>query len=168
MLFRSLGCKIGRRAEVSTARGLQFDLLDIGEESFIADMVLMGSPDVRGNQITLKKTVLEKRSFAGNASLLPSGTTLATGTLVGVLSIAPPNDRPLAPNTSCFGSPPVLMPSRHRAAGGQERLLYNPTFARILARGFVEGCRIVIPRALLIFGLGFALQISYQIGRAHV
>ncbi|KAF2771241.1 Non-ribosomal peptide synthetase C-terminal [Teratosphaeria nubilosa] len=160
--LKGLGVKIGKRAEVSTARGIGFELLEIGEESFVADMVVVGDSRVQSNELTLKKTKLENRAFAGNMSLLPQGTILPSGSLVGVLSIAPPADKPLTENTSCFGSPPVLMPARHRAEGHENNLLFNPSKARIAARLFVEGCRIVLPRAFIIFGLGFGLQVAYE------
>lgn len=165
--LRALGVKIGRRAEVSTARGLQFELLEIGDESFVADAVLMGDTVIRGNELTLKKTKLEPRAFAGNASLLPQGTTLPTGSLVGVLSIAPPLDKPLQQDTSCFGSPPVLMPARQKEEGtGDSSLLFNPSPGRIATRLLIEGLRIVMPRAILIFGLGFSLDIAYTLYHA--
>jgi non-ribosomal peptide synthetase-like protein len=165
--LRALGVKIGRRAEVSTARGLSFELLEIGEESFVADSVLMGDHQLRGNEITFRKTRLEKRAFAGNASLLPGGTVLASGTLVGVLSIPPPPEQPLAPGVSCFGSPAVLMPTRQRVEGHADDVLFNPSIGRIAARLIIEGLRIIMPRAVLIFGLGFSLQIAY-LGYEHI
>ncbi|KXS95578.1 hypothetical protein AC578_3265 [Pseudocercospora eumusae] len=160
--LRALGVKIGKRAEVSTARSLQFELLEIGQESFVADAVILGNAEVRGNELTLKKTKMESRAFAGNASLIPQGTTLASGTLVGVLSIAPPPEKPLPENTSCFGSPPVLMPARHRVEGHHDKHLFNPSPGLIAARLTIEGLRIVMPRALVIFALGFGLQIAYM------
>lgn len=160
--LRILGVKIGNRAEVSTARSLQFELLEIGEESFVADAVIMGDAEVRNNELILKKTKLEPRAFAGNASVLPQGTTLASGTLLGVLSIAPPTGAPMANNSSCFGSPPVLMPNRQRAEGHADSLLFRPSAARIAARLLIEGLRIVLPRALIIFGLGFSLQLAHD------
>ena len=159
--LRALGVKIGRRSEVSTARGLSFELLEIGDESFVADAVLLGDADIRGNELTLKKTKLESRAFAGNASLIPQGTTLASNTLVGVLSIAPA-DTPLTDGTSCFGSPPVLMPARHKVEGHNDNVLFSPSKGRVAARLLIEGLRIVMPRALIIFGLGFALQLAYE------
>ena len=160
--LKLLGVKIGKRAEVSTARSLQFELLEIGEESFVADAVITGSAEVRNNELTLKKTTLEPRAFAGNASVLPQGTTLASGTLLGVLSIAPPSDTPMPNNSSCFGSPPVLMPNRQRVEGHDDALLFRPSKTRIAARLFIEGLRIVLPRALMIFGLGFGLQLAHD------
>jgi non-ribosomal peptide synthetase-like protein len=160
--LKLLGVKIGKRAEVSNARGIQFELLEIGEESFVADAVITGDAEVRENELTLKKTKLEDRAFAGNASVLPQGTTLASGTLLGVLSIAPPVGTPMTNNSSCFGSPPVLMPNRHRAEGHRDDLLFCPSKARIAARLAIEGTRIVLPRALIIFGLGFSLQLAHD------
>jgi non-ribosomal peptide synthetase-like protein len=160
--LKLLGVKIGKRAEVSTARSLQFELLEIGEESFVADAVITGGAEVRNNELTLKKTTLEPRAFAGNASVLPQGTTLASGTLLGVLSIAPSSDTPMANNSSCFGSPPVLMPNRQRVEGHDDSLLFRPSKSRVAARLFIEGLRIVLPRALMIFGLGFGLQLAHD------
>ncbi|CAK1357918.1 unnamed protein product [Cercospora beticola] len=169
--LRILGVKIGRRSEISTARGLSFELLEIGDEAFVADSVLMGDTEVRGNKLTLKKTKLESRAFAGNASLLPQGTTLASDTLVGVLSIAPPADAPLKSGTSCFGTPPVRMPARQKAEGHDDNLLFSPSKGRIAARLTIEGLRIIAPRALIVFGLGFSLQLAYAgyhlIGAVH-
>ncbi|KAG9514332.1 Non-ribosomal peptide synthetase C-terminal, partial [Aureobasidium melanogenum] len=160
--LRALGTKIGKRAEVSTARSVNFGLLEIGEESFVADAVIMGEGVIKNNQLTLKKTKLEPRAFAGNASVLPQGTTLASGTLLGVLSIAPPPDTQMANNSSCFGSPPVLMPNRQRAEGHEDSLLFRPSAGRIAARLLIEGLRIVVPRAVIIFGLGFGLQLAHD------
>jgi non-ribosomal peptide synthetase-like protein len=162
--LRSLGVKVGRGAEVSTARGINFELTEIGDESFIADRVLLGDQEVRRNMVTLKKTKLNRRAFLGNASLVPQGTELASNTLIGVLSCAP--DIPLKEGQSCFGSPPLLMPSRQR---GQENhpnhLLYTPRPRQIALRLFIEGMRIIVPRILITFGLGFGLQVfesAYQ------
>jgi non-ribosomal peptide synthetase-like protein len=160
--LKLLGVKIGKRAEVSTARSLQFELLEIGEESFVADAVITGGAEVRNNELTLKKTKLEPRAFAGNASVLPQGTTLASGTLLGVLSIAPPSDTPMPNNSSYFGSPPVPMPNRQRVEGHDDGLLFRPSKSRVTARLFIEGLRIVLPRALMIFGLGFGLQLAHD------
>jgi len=65
-------------------------------------------------------------------------------------------------NSSCFGSPPVLMPNRQRVEGHDDSLLFRPSKLRIAARLFIEGLRIVLPRALMIFGLGFGLQLAHD------
>lgn len=158
--LRSLGVKIGRNAEISTARGINFELTQIGDESFVADAVMFGDAEVRNSAITFKKTLLESRAFAGNASLLPQGTRLASNTLVGVLSIAPPITSPLKEGQSCFGSPPVLMPARQGATTCHlEHLLYSPRWTQIAMRLIIESMRIILPRILLVYGLGIGLKV---------
>jgi len=165
--LRSLGVKIGRRAEVSTARGINFELTEIGEESFIADQVLIGNEEVRRNIVTLKKTKLDKRAFLGNASLVPQGIELASNTLVGVLSCAP--EIPLKEGQSCFGSPAVLMPARQRGLENHsDHLLYTPGPKKIALRLFIEGMRIIAPRVIITFGLGFGLQVFESAAHPHI
>lgn len=137
--LRSLGVKIGHRAEVSTARGINFELTEMGDESFIADAVLVGNAEVRRNMVTLKKTKLNRRAFLGNGSVVPQGTELASNTLVGVLSCAP--DIPLKEGQNCFGIPPVLMPARRCCSENHpDYLLYSPSPIRIALRLFIEAC----------------------------
>lgn len=170
--LRALGVRIGKWAEISTARGVNFELADIGDECFVADGVLFGDAAVRGNTIQFEKTTMAPRAFAGNASLIPQGTTLASNTLVGVLSIAPEKTLSLSDGDengtfnlkegqSCFGTPPVLMPARQKAtATHADHLLYRPRMSQILLRLLIEGLRIWIPRMLVVYALGFSLQIN--------
>jgi non-ribosomal peptide synthetase-like protein len=158
--LRSLGVKIGHMAEVSTGRGIDFELTEIGDESFLADGVFVGDRSIRANTVTLKKTKLHARAFAGNSSLLPQGTELPSNSLVGVLSIAP--EIPLEKGQSCFGSPPVLMPARQcPKQNHSDHLLYSPRWTQIALRLFIEGMRIFLPRVILIFGLGFGVQLFH-------
>ncbi|KAK5053981.1 hypothetical protein LTR84_001943 [Exophiala bonariae] len=153
--LRSLGVKIGRGAEVSTARGINFELTEIGEESFVADHVLLGNETVRNHIVTQKKTILKNRAFVGNAAHVHQGAVLASNTLVGVLSTTP--DTPLQEGQSCFGSPPILMPARQQAkVNHAEHLLYKPRRSQIALRLFIEGSRILLPRLVITAGLGFS------------
>ncbi|KAJ9609053.1 hypothetical protein H2200_006824 [Cladophialophora chaetospira] len=156
--LRSLGVKIGRRAEVSTARGINFELTEIGDESFVADHVLIGNETVRYHTVTLKKTVLKDRAFVGNAALVHQGCELASNTLVGVLSTTP--EAPLKQGQSCFGSPPILMPARQQAQTAHaEHLLFRPHGSQIALRLFIEGTRILLPRFVITSALGFGTLI---------
>lgn len=156
--LRSLGVKIGRRAEVSTARGINFELTEIGDESFVADHVLIGNETVRNHTVTLRKTVLKDRAFVGNAALVHQGCELASNTLVGVLSTTP--DTPLEEGQSCFGTPPILMPARQRAQTNHaEHLLFQPHPNQIALRLFIEGARILLPRLVITCALGFGTLI---------
>lgn len=156
--LRSLGVKIGRGAEVSTARGINFELTEIGNESFVADHVLIGNETVRNHTVTLKKTILKDRAFVGNAALVHQGSVLASNTLVGVLSTTP--ETPLEEGQSCFGSPSILMPARQQAQTNHaEHLLYRPRRSQIALRLFIEGSRILLPRLVITCALGFATLI---------
>lgn len=153
--LRSLGVKIGRGAEVSTARGINFELTEIGNESFVADHVLLGNETVRNHIVTQKKTILKDRAFVGNAAHVHQGSVLASNTLVGVLSTTP--DTPLKEGQSCFGSPPILMPARQQAkVNHAEHLLYKPRRSQIALRLFIEGSRIMLPRLIITAALGFS------------
>lgn len=109
------------------------------------------------------KTKLESRAFAGNFSLLPQGTVLASETLVGVLSVAPPAHTPLKPGMSCFGSPPVMMPSRDKAVTHDEDVLFYPSRKMVVLRLLIEGFRILFPRVVIVYALGFGLQVVITI-----
>ncbi|CZS96411.1 uncharacterized protein RCO7_04905 [Rhynchosporium graminicola] len=163
--LRCLGVKIGHGAEVSTARGINFELTEIGEQSFIADRVLLGDEETRNNVVTQRRTRLHKRAFLGNAAMVPQGIELASNTLVGVLSIAP--EIPLEEGQSCFGSPAVIMPARQRSEiNHSDQVLFSPTKRLRALRLFVEGLRIFLPRSLVVFGLGFGLQV-FETGYKH-
>ncbi|KAJ9646302.1 hypothetical protein H2204_000965 [Knufia peltigerae] len=156
--LRSLGVKIGRRAEVSTARGINYELTEIGDESFVADHVLMGNETVRNHTVTLKKTVLQNRAFVGNAALVHQGSVMASNTLIGVLSTSP--STPLKEGESCFGSPPILMPTRQKAQmNHDEHLLFHPRPGQIAVRLFIEGSRILLPRLVITCALGYSTLI---------
>jgi hypothetical protein len=160
--LRSMGVKIGRRAEVSTARGINFELTEIGDESFVADHVLIGNETMRNHTVTLRKTVLKDRAFVGNAALVHQGCELASNTLVGVLSTTP--EKPLQEGQSCFGSPPILMPVRQQARTNHpEHLLYRPRRSQIALRLFIEGARILLPRFVITCALGFSTLILSHI-----
>lgn len=160
--LRSLGVKIGHRAEVSNARGINFELTEIGDESFVADGVYISDGSIRANMITLKKTTFQPRAFAGNQSLLLPGTTLPSNSLVGVLSVSP--EVPLKEGQSCFGSPAVMMPVRQAPKQTHpDHLLWAPRWHQIVLRLFIEGMRIFLPRMIMIFGLGFGTQL-FELG----
>jgi non-ribosomal peptide synthetase-like protein len=168
--LRALGVKIGDRAEVSTATGINFNLTEIGDESFVADRVYIGPVEVRANAFTLRRTTFEKRAFAGNSSIVPQGTTLHSETLVGVLSVAPDPDHgtPMKNGQSCFGSPPVLMPARQAAkVCHPDHKLFAPFRSQIALRLFIEGARIILPRVVVVFGIGFSMSI-FQVAYPHI
>ena len=67
--YRLLGVKLGRRAEVSTASSISPDLVELGDECFIADAVILGVPRIADGEIVLERTRAGRRAFVGNSAL---------------------------------------------------------------------------------------------------
>ena len=146
--YRLLGAKVGRDAEISSALGVVPDMLTLGDETFIADAVMLGDEHIDGGWMTMRPTVISKRSFVGNGAYVPDGTTLPEGVLIGVHSSAPANERMRSGDT-WLGSPPLHLPAREETSGFPERLTFKPAISRRLVRGIIEGFRIVAPHAIV-------------------
>jgi serine acetyltransferase len=63
-----LGAKVGKGAEISTALGVVPDMLTLGDETFIADAVLLGDEQIDRGWMTMHPTVVSRRSFVGNGA----------------------------------------------------------------------------------------------------
>jgi non-ribosomal peptide synthetase-like protein len=149
MWLRLLGVKVGGNAEVSTAEGMIPELLALGGDSFIADGAMLGDEEQRGGWMILKPTKIGSRSFIGNGAYVPNGATVPDDVLIGVQTRTPENAQ-LKSGQTWIGSPAVLLPDRERLTGYPESLTFRPSWRRRLARGFIEGLRIVLPLALVI------------------
>jgi non-ribosomal peptide synthetase-like protein len=147
--YRLLGAKVGRDAEISTALGVVPDMLTLGDETFIADAVMLGDEQIDGGWMTMQATVISHRSFVGNGSYIPDGTILPERVLVGVHTYAPDNARMKSGDT-WLGSPPIHLPAREEVSGYPESLTYRPSPLRRLGRTLVEAFRIVAPHAVVI------------------
>jgi non-ribosomal peptide synthetase-like protein len=159
--FRLLGAKMGRNAEISTAAAATPDLLNIDDESFIADSAFLGAPHIDKGQVTIGVTRLGKRAFIGNSALIPSGSAIGDGSLIGVLS-TPPLGVPgaSAPSTSWVGSPAIFLPQRQTSKSFSEETTYRPTRKLYFQRLFIEFFRIILPAtfftllaSLMIYGV---------------
>lgn len=147
--FRLMGASIGRDAEISTATSIVPDLLRLGDDSFIADGVLLGDEEQRGGWFLLAPTTIGNRSFVGNGAYVPDGATVPDDVLIGVHTRTPDDDV-LAAGQTWMGSPALLLPAREPPAGYPAELTFRPTPLRRLGRGTVEALRIVLPMALII------------------
>jgi non-ribosomal peptide synthetase-like protein len=156
--YRLLGAKVGRDAEISTALGVVPDMLTLGDETFIADAVMLGDEQIDGGWMTMEPTVVSNRSFVGNGSYIPDGTVLPEGVLVGVHTHAPANERMTGGDT-WLGSPPIHLPAREQVSGYPEHLTYRPSPLRRLGRTLVEAFRIVAPHAVVI-AVGYTLVLD--------
>ena len=156
--YRLLGAKVGRDAEISSALGLVPDMLTLGDETFIADAVMLGDESIDGGWMSMQPTVISRRSFVGNGSYIPDGTTLPENVLIGVHSSAPANDA-MKDGDTWLGSPPINLPAREQTSGFPEHLTYRPSPFRRLARGLIEAFRIVAPHAIVI-SVGYTIVLN--------
>ncbi|SEC81611.1 non-ribosomal peptide synthetase terminal domain of unknown function [Rhizobiales bacterium GAS188] len=149
--YRLMGAKIGRGAEISTSLGGRYDLIEIGANCFIADEVVLGEEDVRRGYMTLEPVRIADRTFVGNSAVVPPGTEIASGALIGVKSKPP--GKIVAEKEIWFGSPPLQFPVRQTFDMGAN-WTYEPSFARKLGRAVFEAFCVSLPTALYItFGV---------------
>lgn len=147
--YRLLGAKVGRGAEISTALGLVPDMLTLGADTFIADAVMLGDERIDGGWMTIRPTVVSRRSFVGNGAYIPDGTTLPENVLIGVHSTVPGNEV-MRNGDTWLGSPPIHLPAREETSGFAEHLTFRPSPLRRIGRGTVEAFRIIAPHAFVI------------------
>ncbi|MFZ6648966.1 Pls/PosA family non-ribosomal peptide synthetase [Undibacterium sp. TJN25] len=147
--YRLLGAKVGRGAEISTALGVVPDMLTLGEDTFIADAVLLGDEQIDGGWMTMQPTVISRRSFIGNGAYIPDGTIVPENVLIGVHSSAPDNQQ-MREGDTWLGSPPIHLPAREEVTGFPDHLTFSPSPFRRLGRGLIEAFRIVAPHAMVI------------------
>ena len=146
--YRALGARIGRFVELSTASTTTPDLLEIGDGGTVADEASLGDARVEGGWMTVAPTRLGRRVFIGNSAVVPAGSTLGDGTLLGVLSIAPADPRQAArPGASWLGSPPILLKRRQPSRPFPESRTYTPARWLRFARGLFEILRVTLPPA---------------------
>lgn len=146
--YRALGARLGRFVELSTATSMNPDLLEIGDGGTVADEVSLGAGRVEGGWLTLAPTRVGRRAFLGNGAVMPQGQELGDGSLVGVLSISPPDRAEAArPGASWLGSPPILLPRRQPSTPFPEQTTFRPTRKLQLARRAFETLRITLPPA---------------------
>ena len=157
--YRALGAKLGRFVEISTASTTTPDLLDIEDDCTIADDVSLGAARVERGWLTLAPTRLGRRTFVGNGAVIPAGTSMGAGSLVGVLTIAP-TDREQAGRAGAgwLGSPPMFLKRRQTCGTFSEETTFRPTRKLQWARGCWEGLRITLPGAGMIVATVVALE----------
>ena len=149
--YRLLGVKLGRGAEVSTASSIGFDVVHIGEESFIADGVGLGVPRVHRGEFEIAETKIGRRAFIGNSAVLPAGTEIGDGVLIGVLSV-PPRQRAdaLKAESSWFGTPALFLPQRQTVTQFDEGSTFHPPVHLKVQRALIEFIRVILPMTCMI------------------
>ncbi len=155
--LRFMGTKVGKHSEVSTAEGMTPELLELGDDSFIADNAMLGDEEQQGGWMILKPTKIGSRSFVGNGAYVLNGANVPDDVLIGVQTRTPDNAR-LKSGQTWIGSPAMLLPARERLEGFPESLTFRPSRLRRLGRGFIEGLRIVLPLAVII-AIGYMIVV---------
>ncbi|MCE3550636.1 amino acid adenylation domain-containing protein [Pseudonocardia sp. RS11V-5] len=145
--LRALGARIGPGAEVSTVAHVDPDLLTLGRESFVADMASAGGATFHRGWVSFRTTEVGERAFVGNAALLPPGSRLGAGSLVGVQTVPPPGGVPA--ESAWLGSPAMHLPVRQDSGDFAERLTFRPSRRLVAERLAIEFLRICLPSSLI-------------------
>ena len=136
--YRLMGAKIGKDSEISTNLAGRYDLVEIGDKCFIADEVILGDEEVRRGWMRLEKLKTGSRVFIGNDGVLPPGSIIPDGALIGIKSKPPANDQ-ISPGDTWFGSPPIKLPVRQKFDGGGSTWTYEAPRWKKFARAGVRG-----------------------------
>jgi len=159
--YKLLGARIGAKAEISTACSASPDLIELGDESFVADAVSLGTPRIEGGYITLAKTEIGRRAFIGNSALIPAGATIGQGTLIGVLSSTPLGGHGAEQAaTSWLGTPAIFLPKRHEAQTASDEQTYQPSRKLVTLRLAIEFLRITLPATFLTMLSGVLITVA--------
>jgi non-ribosomal peptide synthetase-like protein len=144
--YRMLGAKLGRRAEISTASFISPDLLSVGDESFIADSVSLGSGRVENGQVRLDVNHVGNRAFVGNSAVMPPGTVLGNNALLGCLSIPPANpESAREEGATWLGSPSMRLQQRQPSTTFALETTFKPTAKLQAQRATIEFIRAILP-----------------------
>ena len=168
--FRSLGAKVGKDAEISTAVMIP-KFADVKEGSFLADDTMIGGYELGGGWVLTGESKVGKRSFVGNSGITGPGRKLGKNSLVAVLSSTPKKSKS---GSNWWGSPPERMRRVEAtvdagATDSAEALTYAPPLRLKALRGVVETLRLLAPMtsALLLAGtLGAMLWLYKSFGLA--
>ncbi|MGV3072772.1 Pls/PosA family non-ribosomal peptide synthetase [Corynebacterium phoceense] len=139
--LRSLGARIGRDAEISTAVMIP-KFTEVKDGAFLADDTLVGGYELGGGWLLTGETKVGKRSFVGNSGITGPGRKLGKNSLVAVLSSTPKKSKA---GSNWWGSPPERMRRVEAHVDGGEALTYNPGLGVKIARGAVETLRLLAP-----------------------
>lgn len=146
--YRMMGARIGKGSEISTNLAGRYDLVDIGENNFLGDEVIFGDEEVRRGWMTLRAVKTGDRVFLGNDSIVPGGSVLADGALIGVKSKMPAS-LSVGADETWFGSPPIQLPVRQKFDMGAT-WTYEPSARRLLGRAVFEAVHTTLPTAIFI------------------
>lgn len=145
--LRLLGARIGRWCEVSTVDHVDPDMLILGDESFVADIAIVGAAVFHRGCVALAPAVVGRRGFVGNGALVPGSSHLGDNSLIGVHSVLPA--RQVDPETSWLGSPAIFLPRRQASESFEDEVTYRPRPSVVAWRLAIEFFRVTLPATIL-------------------
>jgi non-ribosomal peptide synthetase-like protein len=157
--YRLMGAKIGKDTEISTNLAGRYDVTEIGDKCFIADDVMLGDEDVRRGWIFLKPVKTGSRVFVGNSAVVPPGSDIPDGILIGVNSCTPACNADMTEGDIWFGSPPIKLPVRQRFDDVAANWTFEPSRWRRFGRAIFEAFRVSLPTMLFITFGSLAVEI---------
>lgn len=140
--LRISGLSIGSNCEVSTLVDLVPRMVSIDSDTFCADGIYLGCPEIRGGMVTLRPVHIQRDSFFGNHAVIAPGSTLPPDILVGISTVASPEK--ITQGSSWFGLPSFELP-RREVLDVDRSLTHSPDFARYMTRLFWESLRFAVP-----------------------
>jgi non-ribosomal peptide synthetase-like protein len=159
--LRLMGAKIGPRAELSTVWNFAPELIDVGPESFFADGSIIGGRRVHRREFQVSVNRIGRRSFVGNSAVLPVGSSLGDGCLLGVQSVPPAGIPEVPDGSEWLGSPPFPLTHRPKVGNFDDTVTFNPTQRLYLQRAAVDGLRILLPGYIGLAGLAAWAGVLY-------
>ncbi|TMD69800.1 MAG: peptide synthetase, partial [Chloroflexi bacterium] len=161
--LRLLGARIGRWSEISTVGLIDPDMLILGDESFVADIAVIGSAVFYRGCVSLAPAQVGRRSFVGNGALVPGSSYLGDNSLLGVHSVPPA--RQIDPGTSWLGSPAIFLPRRQASQNFEENITYRPRPSLVAWRLVIEFLRVTLPPSMLALALLIGVYIMYLLAQ---
>lgn len=147
--FRLLGMKIGKGSEISTSFSGRYDLVEIGENCFIADLCNLGEEEISHGWMHMGKVKVGNQVFIGNGAVIPMNTTVPDNVLVGVQSRSPAGNE-MKSGETWFGSPAIRLPVRQKFRADGAHWTFEPTRWMMIRRAVVEALNASFPTMLMI------------------
>lgn len=156
--YRMLGMKIGKGSEISTSFSGRYDLVEIGDNCFIADLCNLGEEEISHGWMHMGKVKVGNQVFIGNGAVIPMNTTVPDNALIGVQSRSPAGNE-MKPGETWFGSPAIKLPVRQKFRADGAHWTFEPTRWMMIRRAVVEALNASFPTMLMIsFG---SISISF-------
>lgn len=144
-LMRAFGAKIGKGVEISTVSQVCPDVLEIGNDSFLADACLVGGERIHNGMLEIGAVKIGSRTFIGNSAVVTGGHTIGNDVLIGVSSTPPAGEAAVPDGTRWLGAPGFALPNTQQVSCFAETQIFKPTFLARAERAFTDALRIVLP-----------------------